>query len=212
MLFVLILGCTLLFGLWPPSCNKASVQFLNDGHLSFHMTFIDANPVFFCPKSPIWRFFISAGPTVQCSFYTASYVPFNHFNNYCRLYYVILTWLSVCLFINPAFGRKILLNLFFLFFFLFFFFFFFSILEVFTMTALEIYILFTYLLLSFLVVSCERGPLWAVGSFSFLVCLSLDIDCLLFLSRGPWSFYLGHVVSDIAIFVLKRDVKLQLTN
>jgi len=31
------------------------------------------------------------------------------------------------------------------------------------------------------------------SNISFLVCLSLDIDCFPFLSRGPWGFYLGHV-------------------
>jgi len=31
------------------------------------------------------------------------------------------------------------------------------------------------------------------SNISVLVCLSLDIDCFLLLSRGPLGFYLGHV-------------------
>jgi len=31
------------------------------------------------------------------------------------------------------------------------------------------------------------------SNISFLVCLSLDTNCFLLLSCGPWGFYLGHV-------------------
>jgi len=44
------------------------------------------------------------------------------------------------------------------------------------------------------------------SNISFLVCLSLDIDCFLFLSRGPWGFYLGHVKNLYTIHMNNQTV------
>jgi len=46
------------------------------------------------------------------------------------------------------------------------------------------------------------------SDISFLVCLSLDIDCFLFLSRGPWGFYLGHVTKFIYNTIQYKDTRL----